>query len=112
MKRALQDLQPTTTTRSVTPYIRLQKSQMHSNWVMKRVGMPQCRQSAKLFLQPSELGLTQPLTRRRVCPPASGGRALSLARERLGESQFRRRDIHCGTLYILYVRTLWGMPPI
>ncbi len=27
------------------------------------------RQSAKLFLQSSELGLPQPLTRRRVCPP-------------------------------------------
>ncbi len=32
--------------------------------------------SAKLFLQSSELGLPQPLTRRRVCPlpPVSGGR--------------------------------------
>jgi hypothetical protein len=29
----------------------------------------QSRQSAKLFLQSSELGLLQPLTRRRVCPP-------------------------------------------
>jgi hypothetical protein len=29
----------------------------------------QSRQSAKLFLQSSELGLSQPLTRRRVCPP-------------------------------------------
>ncbi len=36
----------------------------------------QSRQSAKLFLQSSELGLPQPLTRRRVCPPppGSGGR--------------------------------------
>jgi hypothetical protein len=30
---------------------------------------PQSRQSAKPFLQSSELGLPQPLTRRRVCPP-------------------------------------------
>jgi hypothetical protein len=35
------------------------------------------------------------------CPPTdSGGRAHSLAREGLGEPQFRRGDIHCGTLYI------------
>ncbi len=59
-------------------------------------------QSAKPFLQSSELGLPQPLTRRRVCPPPPllGGRAHSLAREGLGDSQFRRVDIHCGTLYI------------
>jgi hypothetical protein len=33
------------------------------------------RQSAKLFVQSSELGLPQPFTRRRVCPspPGSGG---------------------------------------
>ncbi len=37
----------------------------------------QRRQSAKFFLPSSEL-----------------------AREGLGESQFRRGDIHCGTLYI------------
>jgi hypothetical protein len=30
---------------------------------------PQSRQSAKPFLQSSELGLPQPLTSRRVCPP-------------------------------------------
>ncbi len=33
-------------------------------------------------------------------PPLLGGGANSLAREGLGESQFRRGDIHCGTLYI------------
>jgi hypothetical protein len=40
-------------------------------------------QSAKLFLQSSDLGLPQPLTRRRVCPPSpgSGGRG-TLAGER------------------------------
>jgi hypothetical protein len=62
----------------------------------------QSRQSANLFLKSSELGLPQPLTRRRVppLPPVLGGGAPSLAREGLGESQFRRGDIHCGTLYI------------
>ncbi len=60
----------------------------------------QSRQSAKLFLKSLELGLPHPLTRRRVClPPVLGG-AHSLAREGLGGSQFRRGDIHCGSLYI------------
>ncbi len=62
---------------------------------------PQSRQSAKRFLQSLKLGLPQPLTRMRVCPPPliPGGGAHSLAREGVGESQFRRGDIHCGTLY-------------
>jgi hypothetical protein len=63
----------------------------------------QSGQSAKLFLQSSELRLPQPLTRRRVCPPVLGGGAHSLAREGLGESQFRRGDIHCGVLNCLTV---------
>ncbi len=51
------------------------------------------------------MGLPQPLTRRRVCLPplvslVSGGGAHSLAMEGVGESQFRRGDIRCGTLYI------------
>ncbi len=33
------------------------------------VYLPQSRQRAKLFLQSSELGLPQPLARRRVRPP-------------------------------------------
>jgi hypothetical protein len=32
----------------------------------------QSRQSARLFLQPSELGLPHPLARRRVCPSPFG----------------------------------------
>ncbi len=45
------------------------------------------------------MGLPQPLTCRRVCsPPILRGGAHSLAREGLGESQFRRGDIHCKTL--------------
>jgi hypothetical protein len=53
---------------------------------------PQSRQSVK---QSSELGLHQPLTRRQVCsppPPVLGGGAHLLAREGLGESQFRRGE--------------------
>jgi hypothetical protein len=33
-------------------------------------------------------------------PLVPGGGAHSLAREGLGESQFRRGDVHCGTIYI------------
>jgi hypothetical protein len=51
-----------------------------------------------------ELGLPYSLTRRGEYPPppslVPGGGAHSLAREGLGEFQFRRGDIHCGTLYI------------
>jgi hypothetical protein len=43
----------------------------------------QSRQSAKPFLQSSELGLPHPLTRRQVCPPlVPGGWAHSLVAER------------------------------
>ncbi len=54
---------------------------------------PQSIQSAKLFLQSSELGFPHPLTRSRVCPSpplVPGGGAHSLAGEGVGESQFRR----------------------
>ncbi len=68
---------------------------------------PQSRQSAKLFLQSSELGLPQPLTRRRVCPPPPlwhRGKEHTRWRERgLGESLFRRGDIHCGTPLCIYM---------
>ncbi len=62
----------------------------------------QSRQSAKLFLQSSELGLPHPFSRRRVCPPTlwSGGREHSPAAKGVGESQFRRGDIRCGALCI------------
>jgi hypothetical protein len=40
-------------------------------------------------------------------PPPLGGGANSLARERLGESQFRRGDIHWGTLYIYVLCVLY-----
>ncbi len=36
-------------------------------------------------------------------PLVPGGGAHSLAREGVGESQFRRGDIHCGTLYIYVI---------
>ncbi len=66
-----------------------------------RTAEPQRRQSVKLFLQSQELGLPQPLTHGRVCPtpllPGEGER--SLAREGVGESQFR----HTLFVYIYFV---------
>jgi hypothetical protein len=70
---------------------------------------PQSRQSAWLFLQSSELGLPS-LSPASECssPPRTqvggggggGPPPHSVAGERLGESQFRRGDRHCGTLGI------------
>jgi hypothetical protein len=71
---------------------------------------PQSRQSAKLFLQSSQLGLPQPLTRRRVCPPplVPGGGAHALAGERGGGSvPIHTRRHTCDTLYICCICTLW-----
>jgi hypothetical protein len=86
-----------------------------SNSIFKLWLNPQSRQSAKLFLQSSELGLPQPPHPQASVPPpphprfwGGGGAAHSLAREGLRESQFRRGDIHCGTLY-MYV--LCGLNP-
>jgi hypothetical protein len=65
--------------------------------------IPPSRQIGKLLLRSSELGLPQPLTCRRMCPPpplVPGGGSHSLARDGVGESQFRRGDVHCGTLFI------------
>ncbi len=45
-------------------------------------------------------------------PLVPGGGAYSLTRERVGDSQFRRGDIHCGTLhiYVLYCISLMIKP--
>ncbi len=60
----------------------------------------QSRQSAKFFLKSSEWGLPHP----QASVPSPfwfrGEGAHSRAREGVGESQFRRGDIHCGTLQI------------
>ncbi len=70
----------------------------------------QSRQIAKLFLQSLELGLPQPLTPQASVPPSPvlGRGAHSMAREGLGESQFRRGDIYCGTLYIYCTYFVWS----
>ncbi len=55
----------------------------------------------KLFLQSSELGLLQPLTRRRVCPPPPfrGWKGTLSGKTGGGRLPIPTRDIHCGTLY-------------
>ncbi len=56
----------------------------------------QSRQSARLFLQPSELGLPHPLARRLVCPSVP----LLSVPERGWGAQYGRRDRHSVTLGI------------
>ncbi len=58
---------------------------------------PQSRQNAKLFLQSSARNWAQASV---PPPPLVRGGPHSLGGEGLGESQFRRGDIHCGILYI------------
>jgi hypothetical protein len=67
----------------------------------------QSRQSAKLFLQSSELGLPQPITAGEYAslPLVPGGGAHSQARKGVGESLFRRGDTHCGTLCVQVFRS-------
>ena len=63
----------------------------------------QSRQSAKLFSSRRIWDSPSPRPQAIVPPPpfGSGGRGAHwLARVGVGESQFRRGDIHCGTLYI------------
>ncbi len=60
----------------------------------------QSRQSVNLFLQSWNWDSPNPSPAGESAhPPGSGGRG-TLVREGLGESQFRRGDIHCGTVYI------------
>jgi hypothetical protein len=63
---------------------------------------PQSRQSAKRFSSRWNWDSPTPLAAGECAPPpfGPGGRADSLAAKGVGESQFQRRDIHCGALYI------------
>jgi hypothetical protein len=69
---------------------------------------PQSRQSAKLFLQSSELGLPQPLTRRRVCPPKFWGEGYTRWREKGWESSNSDEGSYTVVQYSLYL--LWSRP--
>jgi hypothetical protein len=67
---------------------------------------PQSGQSAKLFLQSSELGLPHPHIRRRVCPhfnSGGGGATLACGRGGRGVSILTRGQT---LLYSVYIRTL------
>jgi hypothetical protein len=68
----------------------------------------QSSQSAKPFLKSLELGLPQPLTCRRVCPPppVSWGRSTLAGEKRVGRVQIPTMG---HTLwYSLYIRALWS----
>jgi hypothetical protein len=54
--------------------------------------------STTVHVPSSELGLSQPLSRQRVCPEPKGGGAHSPAGEGLGESKFRRLEKKLSTL--------------
>jgi hypothetical protein len=67
----------------------------------------QSRQSAKLFLQSSELGLPHPSPAGECASPpplVQVGRGTLACGKGVGEAQFRRGYTHCGTLYryVLY----------
>jgi hypothetical protein len=68
----------------------------HGQWAT------QSRQSAKPFLQSSELGLPQPLTRRRVCtlPFGSGGEGHTRWQERGWESPYSNDGTYTVVLFI------------
>jgi hypothetical protein len=72
-------------------------------------GRTQIRQSAKLFLKSSELGVPQPLTRRRVCPPTPRfwGEGLTRGRERGWESPNSDEGTYTVVLFI-YSYLLFG----
>jgi hypothetical protein len=57
-------------------------------------------QSAKLYLKSSELGLPQPLTRRRVCPPPGSGGRGTHAGERGWESPNSDEGTYTVVLFI------------
>jgi hypothetical protein len=78
---------------------------------------PQSRQSAKLFIQSSELGLPQPLTRRRVCPlpPVLGGEGHTRLRERCWGSPNSDEGTYTVVLFIyMYIvqLTLCSFPSL
>jgi hypothetical protein len=69
-------------------------------------GGAQSRQSAKLFSSRRNWDSPSPSPAGECAPPpfSSGGRGtLTAAREGVGESQFQRGDIHCGTLYMYVI---------
>ncbi len=69
----------------------------------------QSRQSARIFLQSSELGTPHPLTRRRVCPPPpyfvpwGGGDTLACGRGdgEGGSNSYEETDTVVSIIYVL-----------
>ncbi len=80
------------------------------------VHISQSKQSDRLFLQSSEMGLPHPLTEGECAPPppgSGGGGTLACARGDMG-FKFRRGDRHCGTLdiYVLCREQNTNQPPL
>ncbi len=77
-----------------------------------QAGMPQSRQSAKLFLQSSGLGLPHPFNSRRVCPPPTlwsvGGGHTRLRERGWGSPNSDEGTYSRGALYRYFVRSDQG----
>ncbi len=71
---------------------------------------PQSRQSTKLSLQSSELGLPHPFTRKGVYTlPGLGGGGIHTRLRDSGEgAQFQQGDRHCGKEWALKIKTFLG----
>jgi hypothetical protein len=71
--------------------------------MVRRASGTQSKQSAKIFLQSSEFGLPQPLTRRRVPPPpgsGGGGEGNTRWRERGWESPNSNEGTYTVVLFV------------
>jgi hypothetical protein len=103
------------TVRSSTRQVRMppgNRSSERYNNVYYEYG-PQCRQSAKLFLQSSELELPHPLARRRVCPPSLwfGEEGHTRWRKKGWERPNSDEGTYTVVLYIhIHICTLWYGP--
>jgi hypothetical protein len=74
---------------------------------LERGRSTQSRQNAKLFLGPRNWDSPNPSPAGECAPPRFWGKGHTRWRQRgwnlgLGESQFRLRYIHCGTLFFIY----------
>ncbi len=98
--------------RDVTSYDKshVTSSRIFPYWLRDTVEGSQSRQSAKLFLQSSELGLPQSLTRRRVRPPPLRfwGEGQTRWREKGWGSPNSDEGTHSVVLFI-YIGTLCGV---
>ncbi len=81
----------------------LSKTRYHISPYLKSQSMYVYMKSTTVYVPSSELVLSQPLSRQRVCPSTRGGGAHSPEGEGFGESQFRRLEKKLSIL-----PTLWS----